>query len=151
MMIISKIWIIKLPDIDQGIEKHVIQKGRVLSICEKSYEEKRKKNPILVYISISIHTKIKFCMQNFFFKKCLFENENQFPVKKNNWGQFRKTLCRRHFCRRHQKNACHTFSIYGNCMVSIFLTKSFSFLCSTIHRILCQNKRNFFRKFDDTF
>ena len=33
-------------------------------------------------------------MQNFFFKKCLFENENQFPFRKNKkkhfWGQFQK-------------------------------------------------------------
>ena len=33
-------------------------------------------------------------MQNFFFKKCLFEYENQFAIekkhKKNFWGQFQK-------------------------------------------------------------
>ena len=33
-------------------------------------------------------------MQNFFFKKCLFEYENQFAVEKKNtknfWGQFQK-------------------------------------------------------------
>ena len=27
--------------------------------------------------------KIKFCLQNFFLKKCLFEYENQFAVEKN--------------------------------------------------------------------
>ena len=48
-MIISKIRIFKLPDIDQGIQKLVIQKKGVLSIFEKNYEEKRKKSPILVY------------------------------------------------------------------------------------------------------
>ena len=60
-------------------------------------------------------------------------------------GQFQK-----YFCRRHQRNTIHTFSIYGNCMTSIFLTKSFPFLISKVHRILCQNKRKVFRKFDDT-
>ena len=40
---------------------------------------------------------------------------------------------------------------YGNCMSSIFfLTKNFSFLFSTFHQNLCQNKRKVLRKFDDT-
>ena len=81
-MIISKIWFFNLPDIDQGIQKHVIQKKRtVLSVFEKSYAEKKKFN-----ISISRTTlytqKNKFCRQNFFSKKCLFEDENQFAVEK---------------------------------------------------------------------
>ena len=42
-MIISKIWFFKLPDIDQGIQKHVIQKKEEFCVFEKSYEEKRKK------------------------------------------------------------------------------------------------------------
>ena len=47
--------------------------------------------------------------------------------------------------RRYQKNASHTFSIYGNCMISIFFDKLFfSFLWSTIH----QNKRKVFSNFD---
>ena len=61
-------------------------------------------------------------MQIFFFKKCLFENENQFAVQKKHtkfWGQFLK-----YFCRRHQKNASHTISIYGNCMTSVFFPKT---------------------------
>ena len=62
-------------------------------------------------------------MQNFFFKKCLFEYENQFAVekktKKNFGGNFKNT-----FCRRHQKNASHTVSIYGNCMTSVFFQKT---------------------------
>ena len=62
-------------------------------------------------------------MQNFFFKKCLFEYENQFAVekktKKNFGGNFKNT-----FCRRHQKNASHTVSIYGNCMTSVFFSEN---------------------------
>ena len=68
------------------------------------------------------------------FKKCLFEYENQFAVEKKNTKSFLRAIS------KIQKNASHTFSIYGNCMISIFLTKVFLFF-STIHRILCQNKR----------
>ena len=53
-------------------------------------------------------------MQNFFFKKCLFEHENQFAVGKKH----------KKFFRRHQKNATHTISIYGNCMTSVFFQKT---------------------------
>ena len=60
-------------------------------------------------------------MQKFFFEKCLFAYENRFAVEKKTkkfLGQiFKITLC------RHQKNASHTISIYGNCMISIFFKK----------------------------
>ena len=99
-----------------------------------------------------MHTKkLNFACKFFFFKKCLFEYENQFAVEKTqkNFGvNFKNTL--KNFCRRHQKNASHTFSIYQNCMVSILFGQKYSFLFSTMHRILCQNKRKVFRKFDDT-
>ena len=66
-------------------------------------------------------------MQISFFKKCLFEYKNQFAVEKKNtknfWGQFQKHLSP-NFCRRHQKNASHTISIYGNCMTSGFFRKT---------------------------
>ena len=63
----------------------------------------------------------------FCFKKCLFEYENQFAVdkkkhKKNFEGNFINTL--KNFCRRHQKNASHTYSIYGNCMTSVFFSEN---------------------------
>ena len=66
---------------------------------------KRKgKNPILVYPGLRYTQKINLCMQNFFFKKCLFEYENQFAVKKNKkiLGTIskKKLKC---FCRCHQK------------------------------------------------
>ena len=73
-MIISEIWIFYLPDFDQGIQKHVIQKKRgVLSVFEKSYEEKRKKNPILVYPGLRYtHKKLNFACKIFFSKNvCL--------------------------------------------------------------------------------
>ena len=79
-------------------------------------------------------------MQNFFCSKkvCLSMKIN-LRLKKTDkkvWGQFQKYF--KKFLSSPSKNARHTFSI------------SFSFLFSTIHRILCQNKRKFFRKFDDT-
>ena len=42
-MINSKIWIFKLPEIDQGIEKHVIQKEEFLAFLKKSTKRKGKK------------------------------------------------------------------------------------------------------------
>ena len=66
-------------------------------------------------------------MQKFFFKKCLFEYENQFAIEKKNTKKlvgaiFKNTL--KNFCRRHQKIASHTISIYGNCMTSVFFQKT---------------------------
>ena len=34
----------------------------------------------------------------------------------NSGGNFKNTL--KSFCRRHQKHATHTFSIYGNCVIT---------------------------------
>ena len=61
-----------------------------------------KKNPILVYPGLRYtHKKLNFACKIFFFKKYLFEYENQFAIEKKNtkkfWGQFQN------FCRRHQK------------------------------------------------
>ena len=87
---------------------------------------KRKgKNSILVYPGLRYtHKKLNFACKIIFFEKCLFVYENQFAVakklQKKFWGQIQK-----HF--RHQKNASHTFSIYGNCMISIFRQKVFVF------------------------
>ena len=114
-------------------------------------KRKRKKSNISISRTTLYTQKIKFCMQNFFFKNCLFEYENQFAgLKKKNTKKCLGAISKSLFCRRHQKIASHTFSIYGNFIISIFLTKNFSFLCSTIHRILCQNKKKVFWKFDDT-
>ena len=71
-------------------------------------------------------------MHNFFFKKCLFEYENHFTVEKKH-KKFLRAISK---ILRHQKNASHTISI--------------SFLFSTIHQNLCQNKRKVLRKIDDT-
>ena len=95
---------------------HTKERG-VLSVFEKSYEEKRKKNPILVYPGLGYtHKKLNFA-SNFFFKKCLFEYENQFALEKNT----------KNFCSRHQKKASHTISIYGNCMTSYFFFRKQKF------------------------
>ena len=57
-------------------------------------------------------------MEIFCFQKCLFEYENHFAVEKT----------QKKFCRRYQKKASHSFSIYGNCMIGIFLTKKNFFI-----------------------
>ena len=69
-MTISKIWIFKFPDIDQGIEKYVIQTRGALSVFEKSYEKTKKKSNISISRTRYTH------------KKCLFEYEKQFAVEK---------------------------------------------------------------------
>ena len=151
-MIIFKIWIFKLPDIDQSIQKRAIEKKRSLEHFWKMLSrEKEKKSNIGISRTTLYAQKIKFCMQNYFFQKTFVWVRKPFCGWKKNtkkfyfWGQFQKK-----FCCRHQKNASHTISIYGNCMTSIFLTKSFSFSFSTIHQNLCQNKRKVLRKFDGT-
>ena len=56
----------------------------------------------------------------------MFEYENQFAIEKKTQkmfgGNFKNTL--KIFFRRHQKNASHTISIYGNCMTSVFFSES---------------------------
>ena len=86
----------------------------------------KKKSNISISRTTLNTQKIKFCMQIFFFKKCSFEYENQFAVKKKHkkfLGPISKILWK-NFCRRHQKNASHTISIYGNCMTSVFFQRT---------------------------
>ena len=69
-MIISKIWIFNLSDIDQGIQKHVIQKKRSLKrFWKKLWREKEKKTNISISRTALYTQKIKLCMQIFFFSK----------------------------------------------------------------------------------
>ena len=128
------------------------KKRGVLSSFEKCYQEKRKKKSHISTSRTTSYTqKIKFCMQNFFSKKVCLSTKIILRLKRTQkkfWDNFKNTL--KKICCRHQKNARHTISIYGNCMISIFLTKNFYFLISTIHRNLSQNKRKILRKFDDT-
>ena len=57
-------------------------------------------------------------MQEKFFGKKLFAYKNPFAVEKKQ----KKLGEIQNFC-RHQKNASHTISIYGKCMVSFFYKK----------------------------
>ena len=67
-------------------------------------------------------------MQIFFFfsKNVCLNTKINLRLKKNNkkifGGNFKNTL--KNFCRRHQKNASHTISIYGNCMTSVFFSEN---------------------------
>ena len=94
-MIVSKIWIFKLPDIDQAYKNMSYKRKRSFKRFWKKYEEKRKKNSILVYLGLRYtHKILKFACKIFFFKKCLFEYENQFAVEKTQkifGGNFKNT------------------------------------------------------------
>ena len=73
-MIISKIGIFKLPDIDQGIQKQAIQKKEEFkAFSKKVMKRKGKKNPILVYPGLRYtHKKLNFACKIFFSKNvCL--------------------------------------------------------------------------------
>ena len=89
-------------------------------------------------------------MQNFFFKKCLFEYENQFAVEKKKQkifgDNFKNTS--KNFCRRHQKNASHTIFINRNCMVSIFFIPFFSCFFMKRYQFRYQNNYKIPLKFD---
>ena len=64
-------------------------------------------------------------MQNFFFKKSLFEYKIQNAVEikpqKKSSDNFKNI---ENFVLSPLKNASHTISMYGNCMISFFLTKT---------------------------
>ena len=87
---------------------------------------------------------------NFFFQKMFVWVQKSIcgwkKTQKIFWGQFQKNF--KNLCRRHQKNASHTFSIY----VSIMLVHIFQIFYFILYDTpnLCQNKRKVFRKFDDT-
>ena len=119
------------------------QRKRSLKRFWKKLWREKEKNPILVYPGLRYTHKLlrkSFCYENHFAVK---------KTQKNFGSNFKNSL--KNFCCRHQKNASHTFSIYMEIVwLAFFLTKNFSFLFSTIHRILSQNKRKVFRKFDDT-
>ena len=79
----------------------------------------KEKNSTLVYPGLHYaHENLDFAC--IFFGKFLFEHKIRFAVEKtkNFSGQFQRTI----LC-RYQKNASHTVSIYGNCMISIFFKK----------------------------
>ena len=121
-------------------------------IWKNLWREKEKKSNISFTRTTLYIKKKKFFQAKFFFRKMFVWVRKSIcgwnKYKKNFGGNLKKNL--KNFCRRHQKKASHAFSISGNFMFSIFLTKKFFFLCSTIDRILCPNKRKVFWKFDDT-
>ena len=88
----------------------------------------KEKNPILVYPGLRYtHKKLKLHAK-FFSKNVCLSTKIILRLKKtqkNFGGNFKNTL--KIFCCRHQKNASHTISIYGNCMISIFFVKKFFF------------------------
>ena len=82
-MIISKIWIFKLPDIDQGIQKHVIQKKEEFSaFLKKVMKRKWKKSNNSITRTTLYTQKIKFCVQNFFSKNVCLNTKISLRLKK---------------------------------------------------------------------
>ena len=65
-------------------------------------------------------------MQNFFSKNVCLNTKISLRLKKKTikflGAIFKNTL--KNFCRRHQKNASHTISIYGNCLTSVFFSEN---------------------------
>ena len=90
----------------------------VCSIFEKVITQKGK-NSILVSPGLRYtHKKLNFACKNFFLKNVCFSTHFDLRLKKI--GAISKLL-------RHQKNIGHTFSIFGNCMISKFFDKKFFF------------------------
>ena len=116
-MVIFKIRIFKLSDINQGIYKHAIENKLEF---EKNYPEKRKKILILCIQDYTLCSK-KNLHAKFFLKSVCLSKKFDLQLKKN-WGNFNFTF--KNFCCRHQKNASHTLFIYGNCMITVFSQKN---------------------------
>ena len=102
-----------------------------------------EKKLIFVYSRLCYATKKLIFAGNIFFENCSIEYKNFLRLKKKSkkilW-QFQNYW--ETFLLSPSKNAIYTIFIYGNCMISIF-DKKISFLFSTIHRLLCQNKKKF--------
>ena len=82
-MIILNFGIFKLSDIDQGVHQHLIQKKKEFSaFLKKKLSEKKVKANFIASRTTLCTQNIKFCMQKFFFEKCLFAYENRFAVEK---------------------------------------------------------------------
>ena len=93
-------------------------------------KKKGKKSNISISRTTLYTQKIKLSLQKFFLKSVCLSTKINLRLKKKNTkkifvGNFKNIL--KNFCRRHQKNASHSFSIYGNCMISIFFEKKFFF------------------------
>ena len=148
MMIISKIWTFKLSDIDQGIQNMSYRRKRSLKRFWQYLWREKEENSIIVYPVLRYtHTKLNFACKFFFSKNVCLSTKIFLQLKKKQkkiWGKFQKYVV------VIKKKASHAFFMNGNCMTSIFLTKNFCFLFSTIHRILCQNEKKVARKFNDT-
>ena len=120
MMIISNFRVFKLSDIDQGVQKHPIQKKWQFSArLKKKLSEKKIKTNFIVSRTTLCTQKKYILHAKIFFKKCLFAHDIRFAVEKKIGPNFENYLV----C-RHQKNASHTISIYGNCMITIFFQKT---------------------------
>ena len=104
------------------------KKTRSLEHFWKMLSREKEKNPLLVYPGVRYTQKKNFACKFFFSKNVCLNTKIILRLKKKHEKFFGRNF--KNFC-FHQKNA------------------SFSFLFSTIHQNLCQNKRKVFLKFDD--
>ena len=144
-MIISKIWIFKLPDIDQGIQKYAIQKTRSLEHFWKKLSREKEKNIILVYPGLRYtHKKLNFDCKIFFFKKCLFEYENHFAVKKHNNFLRAISKTKKRFCCHHKKMLVIQFPYMEIVWLAFFWQKVFLFYLERYTKVYAKTREKFF-------
>ena len=74
--------------------------------------KQKEKNSVLLYPGLC------YAHKKLFLQKCLFEYKIRKKNSKKVLGNFKITW--KNFYYRHQKNASHANSIYGNCMIRIF-------------------------------
>ena len=110
-MILFKIWLFKLSDIDQGIHKDDIQKKQKFCAFWRKLLGEKENSLTLLCLGLQC-----------FFWKGLCDFKIQFAVEKIFfWCNYKIT--RKHFCVA-IKSVNHTISIYGSCMIRIFSKNS---------------------------
>ena len=98
------------------------KKQEFQAFLKKVMKRKGKKSNISISRTRLYTQKIKFCMQVFFSKNVYLNTKINLRLKKNK--KFLGAISKILFCRRHQKNASHTISIYGNCITSVFFSEN---------------------------
>ena len=105
-------WIFELSNYQRMIKAYIntpYKKMGFFSVFEKKWKWKEKKQMLSYPWLRYAHKKLNFACKKIFFWKMFVCVQNSICSWKKIWS-------------RHQKNASHTISLYGNFMVSIFYT-----------------------------
>ena len=110
-------------------QTHHTKEIRVFSVFQKCYQAKRRKIQHQCIQNYIMHTKSNILhAKKIFFKKCLLAYKNQLAIQKINkiflWGGGNFEITWENFVSPSKKNASHTISIYGNCMISLLYNKN---------------------------